>query len=216
MCDEICGQPVESLRLPKGWHSSVRNAVLNVIGILRMAMLTGREALLTNGKAKDARVHQLESEAAMLREELWINCEHFKEVWCKARNILPRCGAVGKHGSVAVVERFHKTMKEILRLMVVPEDQSRFEHEVACIIDWFNDSRPHMTLDGKTPNEVYFSHEPANERLRIEPRKNWPRGSPCAKPQVGVDGDPGQPAIIEIGCLEGRCHLPVIRVRRAA
>ena len=54
MCDEICGQPVESLRLPKGRHSPVRNAVLNVIGILRIAMLTGRKALITNRKAKDA------------------------------------------------------------------------------------------------------------------------------------------------------------------
>ena len=36
MCDEICGQAVESLRLPKGWHSHVRNAVLNVIGIVHV------------------------------------------------------------------------------------------------------------------------------------------------------------------------------------
>jgi len=36
MCDEIYGQPVESLRLSKGWRSSVRNAVLNVIGIVRI------------------------------------------------------------------------------------------------------------------------------------------------------------------------------------
>ena len=56
MCDDICGPAIESLRPPKGWHSSVRNAVLNVIGIARMAMLTGREALITNGNAKDARI----------------------------------------------------------------------------------------------------------------------------------------------------------------
>ena len=73
MCDEICGQTVESLRLPKGWHSHVRHAVLNVIGIVRIAMLAGREALITNGDVKDARIHQLEAEVAMLREELRIN-----------------------------------------------------------------------------------------------------------------------------------------------
>jgi len=44
MSDEICGQAVESLQLPKGWQSSVRNAVLNVIGIVRIAMLTGPNA----------------------------------------------------------------------------------------------------------------------------------------------------------------------------
>jgi len=444
MCDEICGQGIESLKLPKGWRSHVRNAVLNVVGIVRIAMLAGREALVTNGEAKDARIHQLESEVAMLREELRINgarmkrmpshrrpqytsiermailqlramrgwnkaetarhffvtddtirswlrradddslvqtqtpvnrfpdfvryavqqiklfcptlgkvkiadmlaragihigkttvgrilkekptkapdpvnddssrqcrivskypghtwntdltavpisggfwthwipnaiwqrwpvcwwvlnvidhfsrrsmgfavfkcrptseevtaaldrimsaeqvrpkhlivdqgpefdCEHFKDVWCKAKNIQYRFGAVNKHGSLAVVERFHRTMKDILRLIVVPEDQAQFQREVACIIDWYNEHRPHMTLNGKTPNEVYFSHEPANEQPRIELRKDWPRGSPCAKPQVDIDGNPGDPVIIEIACLEGRRHLPIIRTRCAA
>jgi hypothetical protein len=46
--------------------------------------------------------------------------------------------------------------------------------------------------------------------------QGWPRGSPCAKPQVGIDGNPGDPVFIEIDCLEGRRHLPIIRVRRAA
>ena len=441
---EICEEDVESLRLPEDWHSYVRSAVLNVIGIVRIAMLAGREALINNGDAKDARIHQLESEVAMLREELringdrmqrlaphrrpqytcvermailqlramrgwnkaetarhffvtddtirswlrrvdddslvqtqtpvnrfpdfvryavqqiklfcptlgkvkiadmlaragihigkttvgrilkekpvdapkptsddpnrqcrivskypghtwhadltavpisggfwtnWIpnaiwqrwpvcwwvlnvidhfsrrsmgfavfkcrptseevtaaldrimsaeqvqpkhlivdqgpefNCEHFKDVWCKATNIRYRFGAVSRHGSIAVVERFHRTMKEILRLIVVPEDQSQFEREVQCIVDWYNESRPHMTLNGKTPNEVYHSRPPANEQSRIEPRRDWPRKSPCAKPQVDVDGKPGDPVIIEIDCHEGRRHLPIVRARHAA
>ncbi len=70
---EICEEDVESLRLPKDWHSYVRNAVLNVIGIVRIAMLAGREALIQKGDVKDARIHQLESELAMTREELRIN-----------------------------------------------------------------------------------------------------------------------------------------------
>ena len=40
--------------------------------------------------------------------------DHFKKDWCKKHGILPRFGAVGKHGSVAVVERFHRTFKDIL------------------------------------------------------------------------------------------------------
>lgn len=47
-------------------------------------------------------------------------CEHFEEIWCKEMNILPRFGAASKHGSIAVVERFHRTLKEILRLITVP------------------------------------------------------------------------------------------------
>jgi hypothetical protein len=31
-----------------------------------------------------------------------------------------------------------------------------------------------------------------------------------------VDSDPGDPIIFEIDCLNGRRHLPLIRVRRAA
>ena len=77
---EICEQDVESLRLPKNWHSYVRTAVLNVIGIVRIAMLAGREALIRNGDAKDARIHQLESEVAMLREELRINGARMQRV----------------------------------------------------------------------------------------------------------------------------------------
>ena len=105
------------------------------------------------------------------------NCEHFKTIWCKAMSILPRFGAVGKHGSIAVVERFHRTMKEILHLITVPEDQAAFERELRLIVDWYNEQRPHDTLSGRTPNEVYFSRPAANEQPRFEPRKRWPRGS---------------------------------------
>ena len=143
-------------------------------------------------------------------------CEHFENVWCKAKNILPRFGAVGKHGSIAVIERFHRTLKEILRLITVPEHQPEFEQEVGLVIDWHNEHRPHDTLDGKAPNEVHFSRPPANEQPRIEPRRHCPRGSPCAKPQVKIEGEPGDPVIFEIHCHGDRRHLSVIRASRVA
>ena len=77
-------------------------------------------------------------------------CEHFEENWCKEMNILPRFGAVGRHGSIAVVEIFHRTIKDILQLIIVPEDQPQFEREVSLIINWHNEHRPHDTLGGKT------------------------------------------------------------------
>ena len=58
MCNEICEKDAESLPLPKDWSATVRNAVLNVIGIVRIAMLAGREALIQEGDVKDARIHQ--------------------------------------------------------------------------------------------------------------------------------------------------------------
>jgi hypothetical protein len=109
-----------------------------------------------------------------------------------------------------------RTLKEILRRIVIPEVQADFEREVGLVTDWYNEHRPHETLGGKTPNEVHFSRPAANEQPRIEPRKSWPRGSPCAKPQVEVEGNPGDAMFLEIDCLENRRHLPVIRVRRAA
>ena len=114
------------------------------------------------------------------------------------------------------MERFHRTTKEILRQITVPEDQPAFERELRLIVDWYNDHRPHDTLDGKTPNEVYFRRPAANERSRFEPRKQWPRGSPCAKPQVDIEGEPGEPVVLEIDCHGGRRYLPIIRVRQAA
>jgi hypothetical protein len=79
MRDEVCQQDVE-LPLPTNWHSSVRHAVLNIIGIVRIAMLVGRESLIENGDVHEARIHQLESEVAMLREELRINGARMQRV----------------------------------------------------------------------------------------------------------------------------------------
>jgi hypothetical protein len=143
-------------------------------------------------------------------------CDHFEHIWCKAMSILPRFGAVGKHGSIAVVERFHRTIKDILRQITIPEDQPQFERELRLTVDWYNEHRPHETLNGKTPNEVYFSRPAANEQLRFEPRKRWPRGSPCSSPQASIEGNPGDPMILEIDCFHGRRHLPIIHARQAA
>ena len=143
-------------------------------------------------------------------------CEHFENAWCKERSILPRFGAIGMHGSIAVVERLNRTAKELLRQIVLPEEQSQFEREVSLVLRWYNTHRPHETLGGKTPDEVHFDLPPANEQPRLEPRKRWPRGSPCAKPQVDVDGQPGDPIHIGIDFLEGRRHLPILNARRVA
>ena len=117
---------------------------------------------------------------------------------------------------IAVNERFHRTLKEYLALIDVPEEQAEFEHEAGLIIYWYNEYGPHDTFGGKTPNEVYFSRPAANEQPRLEPRERWPRGSSCAKPQVDIEGEPGDPIIFKVDCLKGRRHLPIIRARRAA
>ena len=73
MGDELCEHDLEALPLPKGWGRNVRHAVLNVIGIVRIAMLADREFLIEEGHVLQARIHRLETEVAVLREELRIN-----------------------------------------------------------------------------------------------------------------------------------------------
>jgi len=47
-------------------------------------------------------------------------CDGFK-AWCKRKHIRPRFGAIGKYGSIAVIERFIRTLKdEGTRRIVVP------------------------------------------------------------------------------------------------
>ncbi len=130
--------------------------------------------------------------------------------------IAQKLARAGIHIGKTTVERFHRTFKEILRQTTVPEDQTEFERECSLIIAWYNERRPHNTLVGKTSNEVYFSRPPANEQPRLEPHDRWPRGSPCARPLVEIDGKPGDPIVVEIDCLKGRRYLPVVRAQRAA
>ncbi len=56
----------------------------------------------------------------------------------------------------------------------------------------------------------------ANRRPRFEPRDRWPRGSPCARPWALVKGKPGVLLELDIEFLDGRRHLPIVRVKRAA
>ncbi len=145
------------------------------------------------------------------------DCDAFRR-WVKRKSIQPlRYGAVGKHGSIAVVERLILTMKnEGTRRILIPQRRETFRGEIISFIDWYNEHRPHTTLGGQTPDEVYFGRRPANRRPRIEPRRRWPRRSPCAQPQTLVAGQPGDRFSTEISFHDGRRHLPVVKLRRAA
>jgi hypothetical protein len=131
------------------------------------------------------------------------------------RILSPLISAAWSDSAVCATET-RLTIKEILRQTTIPEDQGAFEQELRLIVDWYNEHRPHDTLGGKTPNETYFTRPSANEQPRFEPRERWPRGSPCAKPKAGIQGEPGDPVILEIDCHKGRRHLPIIRARHAA
>jgi hypothetical protein len=144
-------------------------------------------------------------------------CEGFKG-WCRKKGIRPRFGAVGKHGSIAVVERLILTIKEdCSRVILVPLRRKDFLNELKYFAEWYTESRPHTTLGGRTHNEVYRQERrPANREPRFEPREKWPRGSPWATPQTLVKEQPGVQLELHVEYYQGRKHLPIVTLRRAA
>lgn len=143
-------------------------------------------------------------------------CEGFK-TWCKRRGVRLRFGAVGKYGSLAVIERCIKTIKdEYLRRITVPLRHRQMRGEIAVYIDWYNEHRPHTWLGGRTPNEVYHGLAPASKQPRFEPRPKWPKRSPCASPQAPIRGQPGVMLELHTSYFRGRPELPVIDLREAA
>jgi transposase InsO family protein len=145
------------------------------------------------------------------------DCQGFRD-WCRRKRIKPpRYGAIGKHGSIAVVERFILTLKGLLScLLLVPYRREAFLREVEAIRDWYNQHRPHTWLGGRTPEEVYQGRFPAHRRPRFEPRPAWPRGSPCAQPWALIKGRQGARLHVQVTYHGGRKHLPIVTLRRAA
>ena len=129
----------------------------------------------------------------------------------------PRYGAIGKHGSLAVVERAILTIKRLLAcLLLVPYRREAFLRELACTIDWYHKHHPHTWLNGRTPDGVYYGKFPANRKPRFEPRACWPRRSPCARPWALVRGSPGARLTVEVSFHKGKEHLPIVTIKRAA
>ena len=137
--------------------------------------------------------------------------------WCRRKGIHQRFGAVGKYGSIAVVERFVLTLKnECTRRIMIPYRRNSFRKEISLFIAWYDGDRPHTWLDGRTPDEAYFGKLAACRAPRFEPRKRWPRDSPCAQPQVEIRGRRGARLDLHVGFTAGRKHLPVVSLRQAA
>ncbi len=137
--------------------------------------------------------------------------------WCRRKGIRQRFGAVGKYGSLAVIERLIRTIKdECTRKMIIPHRRDAFRRALSLFIPWYNGDRPHTWLDGRTPDEVYFGKPAACCAPRFEPRRRWPRGSRCAQPQVEIRGRRGARLELQVSFRVGRQHLPIVELRQAA
>ena len=109
------------------------------------------------------------------------------------------------------VERFILSLKqEFLRRIHVPSSESRMLGAMAAYQRWYNEHRPHASLDGRTPREMLAGALPPHAWPRIEPRARYPiGGGPPARRARG-------PLVLIVDHVGGFRELPVVRLREAA
>lgn len=140
------------------------------------------------------------------------DCKTFHK-WCSDRGIQWRHGKVCQHGSIAVIERFNRTIKtEWTRRIMVSNVLEDFVEELEVFVEYYNGERPHSRHDGKTPDEVYFGLPAVNSEPRIEPRPQARDHTPCARPRTKIANIAGANFRIEVSFYKSRRHLPMIRV----
>jgi putative transposase len=109
------------------------------------------------------------------------------------RGIRRRFGAIGRSGSIALIERFWRSMKqEYARGIFLYQPLRSIEADLENYAEWFNTERPHQGLGDRTPEEVH-------EGQRRPPLQRAPgRATICVR-HLGNDR-----------------ALPILRLRRAA
>ena len=123
-------------------------------------------------------------------------------LWCKRHGVKPRYGAVGEHGSLAVIERFFLTLKtEAMWVIMVPFSLTAMRAELVAFVEWYDAYRPHQSFGGRTPAEVYEGLGQADQG----------GGSEATTPLTL-----GKPLALKVSYLQGRKHLPIVKLRKAA
>jgi hypothetical protein len=113
-----------------------------------------------------------------------------------------RFGAVGKKGSIALIERLWRTLKDTLGLRLLrPLVAEDLMQKIELGLIHYAYFRPHQGLGGATPAEMYFGRTPSHPSA-IPP----PRGRPG-------EGPMDSPFRVEY--LDAERLLPVL-VRKAA
>jgi len=134
--------------------------------------------------------------------------------WCKTNSVKPRFGAVGQHGSIAIVERFIRSMKdEFLRRIHVSASRDAMLGTLSAYQTWYNEHRPHSSLDGRTPGEVLRQDPAPLPTVLIEPRTAVPLAeTERSPPRRRARG----PLSLAVGYVDGYRELPVLELREAA
>lgn len=135
--------------------------------------------------------------------------------WCDQHGVRPRFGAVGEHGSIAVIERFFRSLKTemVQKLPWVPMSNKKLADEVAAYRGWYELHRPHQALGGRTPHELATGSKPARDQRRFEPRPHFPLGQTAERPNARRVK---HRLVLVVDHFEGRTHLPIVSLRDAA
>ncbi len=130
-------------------------------------------------------------------------CKSYK-TWAKNKSIKLRFGAVGKQGSVAVIERFILSLKnECTRLINVPLSQTEFQKEVGVYVSWYNGWRPHMFLNGRTPSEACYPTA-TKQANTFDPRPGYHKREA---------EEPYKPNFrLKVSYYQDRKHLPIVEL----
>jgi len=113
-----------------------------------------------------------------------------------------RFGAVGKKGSIALIERLWRTLKDTLGLRLMgPLAAEDLMAKVEMGLVHYAHFRPHWGLGGATPAEIYFGRTPSHLSA-IPPPRGRPGEGPIDPP-------------FRIEYLDAERLLPVL-VRKAA
>jgi transposase InsO family protein/DNA-binding XRE family transcriptional regulator len=117
-------------------------------------------------------------------------------------DVKQRFGAVGKKGSIALIERLWRTLKDTLGLRLLrPLMAEDLMEKVEMGLVHYAHFRPHQALGGATPAEIYFGRTP--KHLSAIPP---PRGRPRQALTVPR---------FEVSFLDSERRLPVL-LRKAA
>jgi hypothetical protein len=104
--------------------------------------------------------------------------------------------------------------QECFGRMIVPLNAAAFARELDVYVRWYNEDRVHSALDGRTPAEVRDGLVPMSERLALEPRARFPLRSRAGPGRLRrrLRGR----LELHVSHFEGRAHLPIVELRRAA
>ncbi len=124
--------------------------------------------------------------------------DDFKERVDAWRFSLRFCSAEN-HRANARIERFWRSLKELLRLgpLSTPLTPAQVERDVQLAMTYYAYFRPHQSLGGATPAEIYFGLEPAYLR--------------AVKPPRGRLGEPRAQAPVRVDFLEGDHRFPILK-----